>query len=172
MKKRGRKKSIWNKLKKIKISNKQLLLFILIALILATSTIIFSISRFYSSISSAPQIPSSGSIDPNPGGGSGGGDHFGVLSAWWDLLGHLVPLSQNWESQNHGTLLSLQWGEDDHSFSSTIGSEVHLPFGGVKGTGNGTREAGIEGIHEFSETKTVYIDYSGKLQKAQIDTGD
>lgn len=52
--------------------------------------------------------------------------------------------------------------------SSTIGSEVHLPFGGVKGTGN-TREAGIEGIQEFSETKTVYIDYSGKLQKAQID---
>lgn len=53
--------------------------------------------------------------------------------------------------------------------SSTIGSEVHLPFGGVKGTGNGTREAGIEGINEFSETKTVYIDFSGKLQKAQID---
>jgi aldehyde dehydrogenase (NAD+) len=49
----------------------------------------------------------------------------------------------------------------------TIGSEVHLPFGGVKGTGNGTREAGIEGINEFSETKTVYIDYSGNLQKAQ-----
>lgn len=53
--------------------------------------------------------------------------------------------------------------------SSTIGAECHLPFGGVKGTGNGTREAGIEGIHEFSETKTIYIDYSGKLQKAQID---
>ena len=53
--------------------------------------------------------------------------------------------------------------------SSTIGSEVHLPFGGVKGTGNGTREAGIEGIHEFSETKTLYVDYSGKLQRAQID---
>lgn len=53
--------------------------------------------------------------------------------------------------------------------SSTIGSEVHLPFGGVKGTGNGTREAGIEGINEFSEVKTVYIDYSGKLQRAQID---
>tara|TARA_Y100000310_G_scaffold78025_1_gene74656 strand:- start:4990 stop:6453 length:1464 start_codon:yes stop_codon:yes gene_type:complete len=49
----------------------------------------------------------------------------------------------------------------------TIGAEVHLPFGGVKNTGNGTREAGIEGIHEFSETKTVYIDYSGRLQKAQ-----
>ncbi|MEK6920743.1 MAG: aldehyde dehydrogenase family protein [Nanoarchaeota archaeon] len=53
--------------------------------------------------------------------------------------------------------------------SSTIGAEVHLPFGGVKGTGNGTREAGILGIDEFSEIKTVYIDYSGRLQKAQID---
>jgi alpha-ketoglutaric semialdehyde dehydrogenase len=51
--------------------------------------------------------------------------------------------------------------------NSTIGAEVHLPFGGMKNTGNGTREAGIEGIHEFSETKTLYIDYSGKLQKAQ-----
>ena len=56
--------------------------------------------------------------------------------------------------------------------SSTIGAEVHLPFGGVKGTGNGTREAGIEGLHEFSETKTVYFDYSGKLQKAQMDDVD
>lgn len=53
--------------------------------------------------------------------------------------------------------------------SSTIGAEVHLPFGGTKHTGIGTREGGIEGINEFSETKTVYIDYSGKLQKAQID---
>jgi aldehyde dehydrogenase (NAD+) len=52
--------------------------------------------------------------------------------------------------------------------SSTIGSEVHLPFGGVKHTGN-TREGGILGIDEFSEIKTVYVDYSGKLQKAQID---
>lgn len=52
--------------------------------------------------------------------------------------------------------------------SSTIGAEVHLPFGGVKSTGHG-REAGIVGLDEFSELKTVYIDYSGKLQKAQID---
>lgn len=51
----------------------------------------------------------------------------------------------------------------------TIGAEVHLPFGGVKGTGNGFREAGAEAIREFSEVKAVYIDYSGKLQKAQID---
>ena len=53
--------------------------------------------------------------------------------------------------------------------ASTIGAEVHLPFGGMKQTGNGTREGGIEGINEFSEVKTVYVDYSGKLQKAQID---
>ncbi len=54
--------------------------------------------------------------------------------------------------------------------SPTIGSEVHLPFGGVKKTGF-TREAGIEGIEEFSHSKTLYVDYSGRLQKAQIDTG-
>jgi len=52
----------------------------------------------------------------------------------------------------------------------TIGAEVHLPFGGVKGTGNGFREAGTEAIKEFSEVKAVYIDYSGRLQKAQIDS--
>jgi acyl-CoA reductase-like NAD-dependent aldehyde dehydrogenase len=50
----------------------------------------------------------------------------------------------------------------------TIGAEVHLPFGGVKNTGNGTREAGGTAIEEFTEVKTVFIDYSGKLQKAQI----
>ncbi len=53
--------------------------------------------------------------------------------------------------------------------SSTIGSEVHLPFGGVKSTGNGAREAGSTAIEEFTEIKTVYFDYSGRLQKAQID---
>jgi alpha-ketoglutaric semialdehyde dehydrogenase len=52
----------------------------------------------------------------------------------------------------------------------TIGAEIHLPFGGVKGTGNGSREAGTAAIDEFSELKTVYFDYSGRLQKAQIDT--
>ncbi|NJD77175.1 MAG: aldehyde dehydrogenase family protein [Candidatus Methanoperedens sp.] len=53
----------------------------------------------------------------------------------------------------------------------TIGSEIHLPFGGVKSTGNGTREAGTTAVEEFTELKTAYFDYSGKLQKAQIDTG-
>jgi aldehyde dehydrogenase (NAD+) len=51
----------------------------------------------------------------------------------------------------------------------TIGAEIHLPFGGVKATGNGTREAGTNSIEEFTEIKTVYFDYSGRLQKAQID---
>ena len=51
----------------------------------------------------------------------------------------------------------------------TIGAECHLPFGGVKNTGNGHREGGRWAYEIFSEIKTVYIDYSGKLQKAQID---
>jgi len=51
----------------------------------------------------------------------------------------------------------------------TIGAEVHLPFGGVKETGNGHREGGTTVFDIFSEWKSVYVDYSGKLQKAQID---
>lgn len=50
----------------------------------------------------------------------------------------------------------------------TIGAEVHLPFGGVKNTGNGGREAGTTAVDEFTEIKTVFIDYSNRLQKAQI----
>ncbi len=54
--------------------------------------------------------------------------------------------------------------------SSTIGAEAHLPFGGTRRTGNGHREgAAITALEIFSEWKTVYVDYSGKLQKAQID---
>jgi alpha-ketoglutaric semialdehyde dehydrogenase len=51
----------------------------------------------------------------------------------------------------------------------TIGAEVHLPFGGVKQTGNGHREAGSTALDVFSEWKTVYVDFSGRLQRAQID---
>jgi acyl-CoA reductase-like NAD-dependent aldehyde dehydrogenase len=53
--------------------------------------------------------------------------------------------------------------------AGTIGAEVHLPFGGTRGTGNGHREAGIAALETFTEWKSVYIDYSGKLQKAQMD---
>ena len=53
----------------------------------------------------------------------------------------------------------------------TIGAEVQLPFGGVKNTGNGGREAGSVAIEEFTEIKTVFVDFSSKLQKAQIEEG-
>lgn len=51
----------------------------------------------------------------------------------------------------------------------TIGAEVHLPFGGTKRTGNGHREGGLQVLDVFSEWKAVYVDYSGRLQRAQID---
>jgi aldehyde dehydrogenase (NAD+) len=54
----------------------------------------------------------------------------------------------------------------------TIGAETHLPFGGTKNTGNGHREACVQALDVFSEWKSIYIDYSGTLQRAQIDTGE
>jgi aldehyde dehydrogenase (NAD+) len=51
----------------------------------------------------------------------------------------------------------------------TIGAEVHLPFGGTKHTGNGHREAGSAALDVFSEWKSIYVDFSGRLQRAQID---
>jgi acyl-CoA reductase-like NAD-dependent aldehyde dehydrogenase len=56
--------------------------------------------------------------------------------------------------------------------AGTIGAEVHLPFGGTKDTGNGHREAGQAALDVFTEWKSIYVDYSGKLQKAQIDTAE
>ncbi len=52
----------------------------------------------------------------------------------------------------------------------TIGAEVHLPFGGTKNTGNGHRESGMAALDFYSEWKTIYVDYSDRLQRAQIDT--
>jgi alpha-ketoglutaric semialdehyde dehydrogenase len=54
--------------------------------------------------------------------------------------------------------------------AGTIGAEVHLPFGGTKDTGNGHREAGQAALDVFTEWKSIYVDYSGRLQRAQIDT--
>jgi len=54
----------------------------------------------------------------------------------------------------------------------TIGAEVQLPFGGVKETGNGHREASHTVLDTYTEWKSIYVDYSGRLQKAQIDTHD
>ncbi len=53
--------------------------------------------------------------------------------------------------------------------AATIGAEAHMPFGGMKATGNGHREGGWEAYEFYSETKACYVDYSGKLQRAQID---
>src|SRR5262249_43803721 len=54
----------------------------------------------------------------------------------------------------------------------TIGAEVHLPFGGTKATGNGHREGGLGAIDFYTQWKAIYVDYSDKLQRAQIDTGE
>jgi alpha-ketoglutaric semialdehyde dehydrogenase len=54
----------------------------------------------------------------------------------------------------------------------TIGAEVHLPFGGTKATGNGHREAGTAALDVFSEWKSIYVDFSGRLQRAQIDVAE
>ena len=51
----------------------------------------------------------------------------------------------------------------------TTGAEIHLPFGGMRGTGNGHREAGHTLLDPFTEWKSVYVDFSGRLQRAQID---
>ena len=53
--------------------------------------------------------------------------------------------------------------------AGTIGAETHLPFGGVKETGNGHREAGHAALDTYTEWKSVYVDFSGRLQRAQID---
>jgi aldehyde dehydrogenase (NAD+) len=53
--------------------------------------------------------------------------------------------------------------------SGTIGAETQLPFGGTRDTGNGHRDSGRVGLDNFTEWKTVYVDYSGRLQRAQID---
>ena len=53
--------------------------------------------------------------------------------------------------------------------AGTTGAETHLPFGGWKDTGNGHREAGHAALDTFTEWKAIYVDYSGRLQRAQID---
>lgn len=54
----------------------------------------------------------------------------------------------------------------------TTGAEIQFPFGGVRGTGNGHREAGQAALEVFTEWKSIYVDYSGRLQRAQIDNRD
>lgn len=53
--------------------------------------------------------------------------------------------------------------------AGTSGAEIHLPFGGTKGTGNGHRDSGEASLDVYTEWKSIYVDYSGKLQRAQLD---
>ena len=53
--------------------------------------------------------------------------------------------------------------------AGTTGAEIHLPFGGTKGTGNGHRDSGVAALDVYTEWKSIYVDFSGKLQRAQID---
>jgi aldehyde dehydrogenase (NAD+) len=56
--------------------------------------------------------------------------------------------------------------------AGTTGAEIHLPFGGTKGTGNGHRDSGEAALDVFTEWKSIYVDFSGTLQRAQIDVNE
>ena len=74
----------------------------------------------------------------------------------------------------NAAMKAVEWIEAGITYVNgpTIGAECHLPFGGVKATGNGHREGGWTVYDIYTDWKTVYIDYSGTLQKAQIDDWD
>jgi aldehyde dehydrogenase (NAD+) len=89
-------------------------------------------------------------------------------------------------STNYGLSLSIYTRDVNRAFKAmreleagivyvnapTIGAEIQVPFGGIKNTGNGHREAGTGALDEFTEWKTIFVDYSGRLQKAQMTDGE
>ncbi|QGG49795.1 aldehyde dehydrogenase family protein [Lysinibacillus pakistanensis] len=82
-------------------------------------------------------------------------------------------LSSSIFSQNVNTIFRAQRDLDTgivYVNAGTTGAEIHLPFGGTKGTGNGHRDSGVAALDVYTEWKSIYVDYSGKLQRAQIDT--
>jgi len=82
-------------------------------------------------------------------------------------------LSSSIFSQDVNTIFRAQRDLDTgivYVNAGTTGAEIHLPFGGTKGTGNGHRDSGVAALDVYTEWKSIYIDYSGKLQRAQIDT--
>jgi acyl-CoA reductase-like NAD-dependent aldehyde dehydrogenase len=92
-----------------------------------------------------------------------------------DKLEHAIEIANN---TSYGLSASIYTQDVNKAFVAMrdvytgifyVNAEVHLPFGGTKQTGNGHREAGIQALDIFSEWKAVYVDFSGKLQKAQID---
>ncbi len=97
-----------------------------------------------------------------------------------ESLDHAIELQNNCD---YGLSSSIYTRNVNHAFKAirdieagityinapTIGAEAHMPFGGIKGTGNGHREGGWTVFDIFTEWKTVYVDYSDRLQRAQID---
>ncbi|MGE7675974.1 aldehyde dehydrogenase family protein [Lysinibacillus sp. NPDC094403] len=82
-------------------------------------------------------------------------------------------LSSSIFSQDVNTIFRAQRDLDTgivYVNAGTTGAEIHLPFGGTKGTGNGHRDSGVAALDVYTEWKSIYVDYSGKLQRAQIDT--
>ncbi|MFS0575997.1 aldehyde dehydrogenase family protein [Sporosarcina sp. 179-K 3D1 HS] len=82
-------------------------------------------------------------------------------------------LSSSIFSQDINTIFRAQRDLDTgivYVNAGTTGAEIHLPFGGTKGTGNGHRDSGVAALDVFTEWKSIYVDFSGKLQRAQIDT--
>lgn len=82
-------------------------------------------------------------------------------------------LSSSIFSQNVNNIFKAQRDLDTgivYINAGTTGAEIHLPFGGTKGTGNGFRDSGQAAIDVYTEWKSIYVDFSGKLQRAQIDT--
>lgn len=82
-------------------------------------------------------------------------------------------LSSSIYSQNINRVFQAQRDLDTgivYVNAGTSGAEIHMPFGGTKGTGNGHRDSGVQALDVYTEWKSVYVDFSGKLQRAQIDT--
>ena len=82
-------------------------------------------------------------------------------------------LSSSIFSQDVNTIFRAQRDLDTgivYVNAGTTGAEIHLPFGGTKGTGNGHRDSGVAALDVYTEWKSIYVDFSGKLQRAQIDT--
>jgi aldehyde dehydrogenase (NAD+) len=80
------------------------------------------------------------------------------------------------KKEHQSKLLTLENGKERdldtgivYVNAGTTGAEIHLPFGGTKATGNGHRDSGVQALDVFKEWKAFYVDYSGKLQRAQID---
>jgi aldehyde dehydrogenase (NAD+) len=101
---------------------------------------------------------------------------FGSLDEAIEIANHVIyGLSASIYTRNvnqaYRAMRDLQTGIV-YVNAPTIGAEIQLPFGGTKATGNGHREAGTAAIDFYSEWKTLYIDYSDRLQRAQIDTAD